>query len=812
LFTIILDPDFIKKERGHAMKKLLWLVFGLLSFLSFLPIDEVYAVSAPDFSTINLQDRFSPVGSSSGTVLGTSANNYIDIVGDDLNRPGAVWFNEPLNLNEDFKLEMYFALGLAVGLTPSEGWAFVMQSQGTGAIAAEGGQSLGVWANRSPSGSPNAGAIQDGVAIEFDTFHNADFVDLTPNKFDTDVSLLFEGGSHVAWGYPGRESTYRNVNFGMVLPNYQKVMNHQGVRTDRDLNYLFGLNTWRPFTVSYDASTGKLTYSSYWINGEVVVDLFPDRVEGQDLSPENSAFDDPSNVYFGFTGSNSLVSQQRSVALRRLEIGDTVITPDGYDSDSTVTLSGSMEVDDEKILDVNTGATETAPVEELSFDDFTAETNENKKTFTYNIVAKYENSETEFLPEGAQITMRVPDILEPKDDPDGPITVNINGLEVEFEPVTSFSGDGGEFMRVEGEDQYIFSLPELSDGDTVSISLTTVVKSDPDLIIDKKIELYEVFSASFEKEGEIFVETGERDETGEVFKRPHYILEAIYEPTLSGEVYDSSDNAINQMRHIFPEQGFSIDLGADDLNSTKATVYASEWLRGGESPPVFNSNDPSNHENLGTFERTLLTEDFGNKNVDFRGGDIPGLGIFYKVFYLVDIEGNVSSPQYLAVEILERGMAELTGVPNFLFESTNLSTIRNSIESYGFVDINLESGVVAPDQSLGETQGNNALHLAVNNINKQPANWRLNAFLDDFNIVRTQSTGTISAMDIELHLTVADDERIISHSTNLIHEAYNDVDGFYQTIEEAKLRIRGNAIRAGVYQGAINWEFIDSIQ
>ncbi|EPH96838.1 legume lectins beta domain protein [Enterococcus faecalis 13-SD-W-01] len=795
------------------MKKLLWLVFGLLSFLSFLPEDKVYAeVLPPNFSTIDLTGNVTFAGTAPGTIRGNSPRQYVDVVGRGLldgNKPGGVWFNEPLDLSEDFYLEMYFAAEMPSSLLiPSEGFAFVLQSQGLDAIAQEGGQSLGVWANQSIQSPPvnlANGAIQDGVAVEFDMFKN----NLIPNYFDRGIPSIIEGGSHIAWNYPGRHSTYTS-EFILEGLGYYKTMKHRDLKTYTDLDALYSF--WNQFTVKYEAATGLLTYyAQRWMNAPVTLNL---------MNPEDGSsapvFDNPEEVYFGFTGANSLILQQRAVAFRKIENGNTIITPDDYDTDSRVTLEGSMKVDEDLIVpDVNTGSTPNLPVTELSFDDFTTENNTNKKTFTYNIDAKYENDGLESLPEGAKLAIRVPDILEIKresTDLTDSITVYINGVQKEFVLVSDadFSGEGGEYKRIDG--QYIFSLPELTSGDIVSISLQTVVKSDLSLITNQKIDSKEVFAATFAKD-DIYVETGERDTDGQLIDRPRYILKAIFGPTLTGDVYDSSGDAIVLRTRIFQEQGFSIDLGADDLNSTNVTVYASEWLREEDNPPVFDSDDPSNHEDLGTFKRISLTDDFTDKGIDFSGMELPGFGIFYKVFYLLDVEGNVSSPQYLAVEILERGEVELSGIPNFLFESINLLTISSEIGLNDFVDVNLKEGEVTPDPSLGITEGNNARHLVIYNRNSKPANWRLNAFLDNFNIVRYQNTGTILATDIELHLTVDGKTRIISASTNVIHEEKDDINGFYQTIDQAKLRIRRSALHTpGVYQGAITWELVDSVQ
>lgn len=777
-------------------------MFSLLSFLSFLPTSPVYAVPNPPVDTMELTGKMSPVGSTSGTILGPSQRNYVDIVGDANNQPGGIWYNEPLDLSADFNLEMYFALDLPGGVNPSQGFAFVMQSTGPTALSQEGGQTLGVWANNSISNNNlRAGAIQDGFAVEFDTFYNNGT--LFQNQFfDNGLSLLNDGGSHISWGFPGRESTYSTRY--ILFYGTRKIMNHRGVSPDVGIN--LDLNNWRKFTVSYDSSAGQLTYyAERWMNTPTVVDLFNPNDNSDD-----PVFNNPHEVYFGFTGANNNTPQQRSVALTKVE--QNLPDPD----EPKFELNGSLVVDDHTVLDANVSNENDVPTLELPFADFLEENNSEKKPFTYNVTATYTN-EGDYPLVGSEITIDVPSILEVQSNE---ILVDINGQQKQFKLADGAIISEGEFKRV--GDQYVFSLPELENNSTVSISLPMVVISDEDGagIKNKKIQDTEIFSAVFRsKDEQILAETGEL--VNEDLIKPNYNLEAIFGPELESEnvLFEDTQNVSFRIRTIDNEITH-VPIWVTDLNSTSVVVYATNrWLDSDELSQLqdFDVHSiPGIYEEQLTFDRGDIIGKFDEQKWDFDRSELKEPGTFYKVFYAVDYEKNVSVPMYLIVTVEEvvRGTISLDAVPNFTFESINLSKMNELVDPYGFVNVNFDRRISGPSPGLEAYDGNDNLYLRVTTDNELPGEgWTLSASLGNFYMDGNRGHISIPADDIQIDFNVKNELKTINNSHTFIYDGKYD-ESLNETIpeESIQLRILQDSIRTtGVYRGVINWTLMDSI-
>ncbi|WP_440137567.1 hypothetical protein [Lactococcus taiwanensis] len=135
-----------------------------------LPTKIFASVVQPTFSTLPLSDNMISTVGQAGEVKGEEGYNYVQINNSQTSSSGAVWFKQPINFQTDFSLTM--AIYIENTANDSDGIAFVMQSQGLSALADQTGPTLGVWADTEETNRLEKGAIQNGFAIEFDTFYN----------------------------------------------------------------------------------------------------------------------------------------------------------------------------------------------------------------------------------------------------------------------------------------------------------------------------------------------------------------------------------------------------------------------------------------------------------------------------------------------------------------------------------------------------------------------------------------------------------------------------------------------------------------
>ncbi len=257
---------------------------------------------------IKLDNYFHPVTSGQGVVSNvTNADGY-DIVnvtkkGTSYGN-GAIWSEDSyrMNLDYDFSTSMwlYFGKDTGSGAKPEEkkvgdGMAFVMHAdrEGKNAFAKSskgnnvfgGGASLGVWAQANTTGGIK-GAITNSLAIEFDNHINK-------NGMDKDTTNSNDGTKpygHIAWGLPGKESTYgRN---GANRTQYHK--DAQAVET-------FGDDRWHQFSIDWDSEQQQLTYKLDNL-AEKTIPLNVQSTFGTNI------------VYWGFTGSTGLAKMDARVA------------------------------------------------------------------------------------------------------------------------------------------------------------------------------------------------------------------------------------------------------------------------------------------------------------------------------------------------------------------------------------------------------------------------------------------------------------------------------------------------------------------
>lgn len=243
-------------------------------------------------SKIDLTNIFTtPIGSNS-TVIN---NNIVQLTPALENQKGGIWSTvvNKMDLTKDFSSSMYLYFGNQ-GSNAADGIAFVMHNdpRGTHALSPNFGSGLGVYAGET-NGSSKITGIQNSFAVEFDTYINNKPYD---GYFDTNVTR----GNHVAWSYPGKESTYIDYN---VLLSFRRTMKHNNIDGNVGVQFpgLLSNDTWRKFTVKWDSKSSSITYQLQGLSPVTVpinvIDVF-----------------DATSVYWGFTGSTGGNFQMNRVA------------------------------------------------------------------------------------------------------------------------------------------------------------------------------------------------------------------------------------------------------------------------------------------------------------------------------------------------------------------------------------------------------------------------------------------------------------------------------------------------------------------
>ncbi|MHC9533412.1 L-type lectin-domain containing protein [Dellaglioa sp. L3N] len=268
--------------------------------------------------SIKLDNIFTiPEGSDSSVVEDTNTKHYYVQVTPDrgLHKNGAIWStpSNELDLTKDFEASMYVYFG-GMGSSAADGMAFVMQNsaeQGDTILKGAQGSQMGVWASEEHYGPFNG--IQNSFAVEFDAHYN--------DGFDWDVGKTLGKVNHLAWGYPGKESTYRDEGEG------NRVLNHNDVQSidplSNDKWYLFNVK----WTASAEGKTGTLQYY-YGDNRATNPVVTIKDIDLQDVFGGT-------NVVWGFTGSTGAKTDNNQVAFAKV--------PGLVNADGTATVSDSSK-------------------------------------------------------------------------------------------------------------------------------------------------------------------------------------------------------------------------------------------------------------------------------------------------------------------------------------------------------------------------------------------------------------------------------------------------------------------------------------
>jgi len=265
--------DGFMYKRDNIQRLMLFLM-ALMAFLCFIQkptVVQAYSdgevLDHPPVKGLSV-DNYFVTGNFEGNAAGIISNDKAQIVGltHGSSETSAIWSNNDtnyLNINQKQTLSMWVYFGspdYSKGWSIPDGMAFVLQNDGPNAISningeVNSGETLGVWGSdnnpltnvgdKEIGGVPTVAeqAIQNSFAIEFDTYANhynngkpvsyqkytsnegtindlasaKDAFDFLPYNLDNgNNAFLYKAKddqySHIAWNYPARTSTYRQLN------------------------------------------------------------------------------------------------------------------------------------------------------------------------------------------------------------------------------------------------------------------------------------------------------------------------------------------------------------------------------------------------------------------------------------------------------------------------------------------------------------------------------------------------------------------------------------------------------------------------
>lgn len=212
--------------------------------------------------------------SQSSSVVGDAVdlgNNCYRITENILWQSGAVWFNDPLNLEEDFEITLSMNFGNNDG--GADGMVFVMQDIGLNAEGEDGGG----------MGYDGFGGNGPSVGIEIDTFQNNDQGD---PAFD-----------HMALSLNGYTNHNGPFNYaGPVSADFTA----QNIEDGQD----------HTFTLTWDRSENELN---------VFFDCAPRLSANIDLVAD--IFDDDPFIWWGFTAATGGLSNEHKVCISEYALG-----------------------------------------------------------------------------------------------------------------------------------------------------------------------------------------------------------------------------------------------------------------------------------------------------------------------------------------------------------------------------------------------------------------------------------------------------------------------------------------------------------
>lgn len=245
-----------------------WAIFAFTLTISMLfanggnvhADDNSLAQNSPWGLNDGMTQVFTSGGIGWGAQQGSSIYNPLLFKANSGSSPAYLWTNNnySLDLMHDATMSYWIELGASNGLDPStanDGLAFVINggNQTTNGTNGKGigGTSLGVWGD-STAYKPQETALQNSLAVEFDTYMNRDNYDTNAGQ-----SVNYDIGA----AYPGEAETYHYTGKGSKP---QDNLNLQGVIPAVNNTVITG--RWIHVTFTYKAPTtstnnGSLTYA-----------------------------------------------------------------------------------------------------------------------------------------------------------------------------------------------------------------------------------------------------------------------------------------------------------------------------------------------------------------------------------------------------------------------------------------------------------------------------------------------------------------------------------------------------------------------
>lgn len=542
------------------------------------------AVIAPDFATLPIDQSLLSTAGKAGSLQGGEGHNYVQINDETTNSSGAVWFNNPISFTRDFRLEMaFFIENTAVD---SDGLAFVMQSSGPNAIAADAGSTIGVWATITGTDPLNKGAIPNSIAIEFDTYYNNNGAIISGDySMDREVT---SAGHHIAWAYPGSNDSYQNDGFIKI----DKILHHNDTVAVTDISD----GKWHSLIVEFSVESQQLRYAVSDFNVDVTIPV--DETFKSNLNLTNAA-----PVYFGFTGANGGTNAQNK-AVAFVDVEGLV--------DMEIRTGVFENYPDKLLLDT------AMPVE--SFWEVDAD-----KEITYVTFLDYKKtSDLTRLEAGINLSFLLPENMS---------VDNIFFGTMEEVMINNMPSGGSPISFIRASDRITTTLPELTKGNGYVMYFKGKYAGIPkDSNINEVIPVETIFSGNAFVSS--FISGGAETH--------YYTIKGLLPPTLSVGSTTASEAQktapiVRQNRNAYTE------ITLEDRNSTQAQLWVSELVT---QETELKAEDFTQKT---VIERADLSDPLRYTLALETEGLTPGT-TYYFAAYVIDTEGNSSAIHYFAID------------------------------------------------------------------------------------------------------------------------------------------------------------------
>lgn len=328
-----------------------------------------------------------------------SKNTSVIQMTNDHKQVGGIWSNLTsgnfFNINEDQTVSMWLYLGFykdndvsnIAGTRPGDGMAFVLHNDPNGVNAHSvgydlkekqwlpgNGETLGVWGtdwdfNETKVANIAKNAIQNSVAIEFDTYPDASKAYGDINNGGASFDLDGVSGQHIAIGYPSNPESEYNVGLTKI-PTYlqHSVEKPDGFKNDSDhdhlptpdlkyfysLNYLTsssGLNLvdskWHHLTIKWTKATqrGGLADLAYYYDDKNLDGTPKEPITSHTgINPEVFHSKD-GRIYWGFTGATGKFTENNLLIFESLpSFVDVQAKPEIWNDNSNTTVTEGSHV------------------------------------------------------------------------------------------------------------------------------------------------------------------------------------------------------------------------------------------------------------------------------------------------------------------------------------------------------------------------------------------------------------------------------------------------------------------------------------